>query len=200
MLKKKKIVNVFLLDAVGTENEGQEEILPCLLYSLVSLTLTWIGYFCHVFLKSEISFPHITGGEMVSTSCWQGGELSRSLLFDGLPLGKLQCFRRGRSYKMEVEGWKCSMKLWWSLQSHPLSKNSCGSEDTGQQSSSFTQKPVPFLDQTLFSHWFHNDQRRVSLVRTKLPRSPQWKIPSGTGLMEQGGLAGADGSPISVGL
>lgn len=40
MLKKKKIVNVFLLDAVGTENEGQEEILPCLLYSLVSLTLT----------------------------------------------------------------------------------------------------------------------------------------------------------------
>lgn len=59
-VKKKKIVNVFLLDAVGTENEGQEEILPCLLYSLVSLTLTWIGYFCHVFLKSEISFPHIT--------------------------------------------------------------------------------------------------------------------------------------------
>lgn len=40
MLKKKKIVNVFLLDAVGTENEGQEEILPRLLYSLVSLTLT----------------------------------------------------------------------------------------------------------------------------------------------------------------
>lgn len=37
---KKKIVNVFLLDAVGTENEGQEEILPRLLYSLVSLTLT----------------------------------------------------------------------------------------------------------------------------------------------------------------
>jgi len=37
---KKKIVNVFLLDAVGTENEGQEEIPPRLLYSLVSLTLT----------------------------------------------------------------------------------------------------------------------------------------------------------------
>lgn len=133
-------------------------------FSLVSFTplspLPWpeLGIFAMFF--SNQKFPFLTSlccrgrdGEHQLLTRWR---TIKEFAFDGLPLGKLQCFRCGRSYKMEVEGWKCSMKLWWSLQSHPLSKNSCGSEDAGQQSSSFTQKPVPFLEQidfSLISQW-----------------------------------------------
>ena len=34
---------------------------------------------------------------------------------------------------------------------------------------------VPFLGQTLNSHWFQNEQHGVSLERTKLPWTVQWK-------------------------
>lgn len=85
-VKKKKNCECFFARCSGNRkwrsggNSPLSPLLPCLPYP----DLNWVFLPCFSQIRNFLSSHHcVAGGEMVSTSCWQGGELSRSLLLMG---------------------------------------------------------------------------------------------------------------------
>lgn len=111
---------------------------------------------------------------MVSACCWQGGELSRNFLLRGY---LWKTFSTSAVVEDTVRKQREENALWsyaGVFKALPFPRAPKVQKTQANRSCPLLRRLSVFWD-TLNSHWYQNEQLRVSTVRTKFPWTSRWK-------------------------